>query len=743
MTGLVTPGCMKPDSVTCAGGLVCPAGSDCDDVNHTCMNSPERTPCAGKASGAECTALDGAPGACSGGVCETFFCGDGKVTDSEACDGAPPPGKTCLDFGFERGVLGCSDSCKPVLTGCGYLGWQVMWSSESSPSLTAIWGSGPNDVFAVGGGSVVHWDGHGWSRYSTGGEWLNGVWGSGLTDVVAVGTDSGGYHGTVLQWDGRAWSQLVPSGIDLGYVDLLGVWGSGPDDVWVVGSGGTILHRTRSEWRSVPSGTTATLRAVWGASADDVYAVGDAGTIVHWDGDRWTATTTGAPDLPRLSSVWGASGNDLYTVGSDGRGGLLLHGDGHAWTVIPTGPTAELRSVWGSGQDDIFVVGGGSDGRVVLHWDGDAWHRTLTPEEAAPLSAVWGSGPSDVFAVAGNEISHWPDTTESTTRDENGSFADVRGGEGFDDVFAVDGNRVLHWDGQTWTGESGPFSAAWRIWPASPTDLFVIADGDAVFRKNDANWTDTGEYPRKPLQAIWGAAADDLFVAGDEGTIDHWNGSVWESMSSGTTADLKGLWGSGPRDVFAVGSDGTVVRWDGAIWKIVRAKAGQLLTDVWGSGPDDVFVAGPGLIHWDGTGWKDVPQAGVPVVPGWSAVGGSGPDDVFFCDGFGLTHSYLGAWEALPLVPSCSRLYVTRRQVFAIDGYSATVIDRHSVTCTAPELFCNDGWDDDCDGLVDGADPDCKGQVGNQCANLQDDDGDGTIDCADPDCANFPACRMP
>jgi hypothetical protein len=96
--------------------------------------------------------------------------------------------------------------------------------------LVSLWGSGPNDVWAVG--SVMqHWDGISWStlRSPFG---ARGVWGSGPNDVWAV--DQGG---GILHWNGTAWS---PS--SSGASSLSAIWGSGPKDVWAVGAGGTLLH---------------------------------------------------------------------------------------------------------------------------------------------------------------------------------------------------------------------------------------------------------------------------------------------------------------------------------------------------------------------------------------------------------------------------------------------------------------------------------------------------------------------
>jgi hypothetical protein len=68
-------------------------------------------------------------------------------------------------------------------------------------------------------------------------------------------------------------------------------------------------------------------------------------------------------------------------------------------------------------------------------------------------------------------------------------------------------------------------------------------------------------------------------------------------------------------------------------------------------------------------------------------------------------------------------------------------LDRPSVTCSGSEHNCQDGWDDDCDGLVDAADPDCAGQITEQCANGVDDDANGLTDCGDPACLGYPGCK--
>jgi hypothetical protein len=64
-----------------------------------------------------------------------------------------------------------------------------------------------------------------------------------------------------------------------------------------------------------------------------------------------------------------------------------------------------------------------------------------------------------------------------------------------------------------------------------------------------------------------------------------------------------------------------------------------------------------------------------------------------------------------------------------------------TVCVPVPEV-CGDGLDDDCDGLIDCADPDCAGGPGcpqpEACGNCIDDDADGLVDAEDPDCCAQP-----
>ncbi|HVX94409.1 MAG TPA: hypothetical protein VHK47_05815, partial [Polyangia bacterium] len=89
-------------------------------------------------------------------------------------------------------------------------------SIEPPTGLRAMWGSGPDDVWVVGGqlgldeATAFHWDGASWTPVPTGTNGvLTGVWGSGPSDVWAVGTEFPAVEAMILHWDGAAWRRAA------------------------------------------------------------------------------------------------------------------------------------------------------------------------------------------------------------------------------------------------------------------------------------------------------------------------------------------------------------------------------------------------------------------------------------------------------------------------------------------------------------------------------------------------------
>jgi len=291
------------------------------------------------------------------------------------------------------------------------------------------------------------------------------------------------------------------------------------------------------------------------------------------------------------------------------------------------------------------------------------------------------------------------------------------------------------------------------VWGSGPDDVIVVGEGD-VIRKDGDNWYQSSVAAPIPLHSVWGNGRDDVFAVGSSVTTDtdpslgalvHWDGIRWSTLWSDPDLSGSGVWAGGPDDVFVAGGfSGGLYHWDGAVMSKVDTGTGPTqLVDVWGTRSDDVYAVGNEgtIVHWDGARWTTMTSG---LQTRLYAVHGSGAGDVFAGGGDVLLHLRGGTWEPIyvPGLATILGLSVTPSRVFLV-GYEGEVhLDRASVTCVAPEGDCHDGWDNDCDGLQDGADPDCAGKVAEQCANLVDDDGDGKTDCADPDCIQFPSCKQ-
>lgn len=238
-------------------------------------------------------------------------------------------------------------------------------------------GGGGTGGSGGGGGSA----GPGWQVIFDGGDLdraLLSVWGSGPEDVYAVGGPLGnsGFETLVLHFDGSGWRELSPGGTET----FWWVGGSGPDDVWMVGEEGRITQWDGSEFTNHDSGVTATIWGVISFSDSDVWAVGgtpEGGTdepndiILHYDGNTWEPEVLpGDPMGVSLFKVWGTSSSNLYVVGEQGT---IWHRKGDTWELESEPPVANgtLFTVHGCGEDEVYAVGGNN--ALVSTDGGDSW----------------------------------------------------------------------------------------------------------------------------------------------------------------------------------------------------------------------------------------------------------------------------------------------------------------------------------------------------------------------------------
>ena len=140
--------------------------------------------------------------------------------------------------------------------------WRELNRIPVTGDLRAVWGSGPNDIFAAGwnDADVIHFNGREWSlQMSSQYSGFLDLWGSSSADVYAAGT-------MIARYDGTEWTTVYSAP----NLRLNGVWGSSASDVYFAGARGLLLHWDGAAFEPIDMGTISDLRDVWGSGPDDV-----------------------------------------------------------------------------------------------------------------------------------------------------------------------------------------------------------------------------------------------------------------------------------------------------------------------------------------------------------------------------------------------------------------------------------------------------------------------------------------
>ncbi|MDA3647339.1 hypothetical protein LZ318_35860 [Saccharopolyspora indica] len=280
----------------------------------------------------------------------------------------------------------------------GQQGWEQVPTPDIG-RINAATAIGPDDVWAVGDGTSMRWNGSEWREVPVvarpgDNTQLHDVTAFGPAEVWSAGFVWSGDHSrnssSVQRWGGQEWSEVALP--DLGVrSELFGIGGTSPEDLWVAGSkptdlgpdgrfGGLLLHWDGERWAEQPlveiPGVHVELRDVHALAPDDVWAVGyhhpgstDRSPVaVHWDGTRWTlAQLPGEPG--QLNEV--VAGEDgLWAVGYAPDGPYVLRYDGTSWRQVPAPVPSE-------GEHLTTFGGAVVDGRLLVVGVEDASANTL------------------------------------------------------------------------------------------------------------------------------------------------------------------------------------------------------------------------------------------------------------------------------------------------------------------------------------------------------------------------------
>lgn len=154
------------------------------------------------------------------------------------------------------------------------------------------------------------------------------------------------------------------------------------------------------------------------------------------------------------------------------------------------------------------------------------------------------------------------------------------------------------------------------LWSISPTDIWAVGNGTTLLHFDGNSWTvkpapvgATGN-----LYGVWASATDNVWAVGDSGLILHYDGKLWTTVASPTIQRLWAIWGITGSDIWAVGdsptttTQGTALHYNGTKWLAVTDAGlgtGQI-NSVWAASSDFVYICGVGglLARYDGLAWN-------------------------------------------------------------------------------------------------------------------------------------------
>jgi hypothetical protein len=536
------------------------------------------------------------------------------------------------------------------------LQWKVLRQGLTDSTMNGVWRDNSTDIYAVGGGAVLHYDGTTWSTVAAGvgpGTSLQSVFGFGPSDVWIVAKAFSSH------FNGATWTPVTATGT------LYSVWGSGTSDVYAVGT--KILHNTTgTKWVTETDPLTSTLRSVWGSDPTHVWAVGDGGTILFNPGTGvWTAQT--ACTTANLRSVWGSSATNVYAVG---MGGAACRFNGTTWSTVAVGTNKYLEAVGGSSASDVWIA---SPNGQMSHFNGTAWTQLpatvgatllavtsgspssvavvgnfgtllnyngttfpLSQQAGIPITGIWATDTNNIYASSFGTILHYNGTSWSTAYAGVSQQLNALSGTSNTDIYAAGaGGALSHFNGASWTpiSLSGKFNGIWDI-PNESTVYAVGAagliekgtspnkgsfttqtpanaganlkavwaiDGGAIFivdsagniSHSDGTGTWTDEFAAGvPLYAINGLEGVDQLAVGGGGNAYRLTGTTWVSIPTSTTNTLRGVWDAFAFDVYAVGDGGVIQHWNGATWAAMGSPVTVPLNAIYGTAQAHIYVGG-------------------------------------------------------------------------------------------------------------------------------------------------------
>lgn len=381
---------------------------------------------------------------------------------------------------------------------------------------------------------------------------------------------------------------------------------------WAVADGGIILRSPPdspdfgSNWISVISGTSVSLRGVHFVSPLEGWIVGDSGTILHSHngGATWEAEASSTTE--HLQSVYFLDASHGWAVGDAGT--ILFRDSSAVWTESPASGTNlapnQFTEIFMNDATHGWITV--NDSNEPLLWTDDNW-TGIIPQDPKTAGELY-----SLFFLPKDPNGPFPDRLEGWAV---GAADDLTGNGSILHIYSDSGSGP-------WTTEmvaSGTPSTLLDLVMSSPSLGWAIGGDDntgagTVLQWNGATWSpvtfNAGDPTLPSPRYLRGVASQDGngVAAGLSGMVfTTANGTDWENVSGPSINNLTGVsFALDGVNGWAVGAAGTVLSTSngGTSWVKESGVAGDFnalsmvsATDVW------AVTNTRGIYHYSSGAW--------------------------------------------------------------------------------------------------------------------------------------------
>lgn len=247
------------------------------------------------------------------------------------------------------------------------------------------------------------------------------IWGSSPQDVYAVG-DNERAGGRMWHYDGRKWTSVKLHVIEGGPFTNIGtlssIQGFGPNNIFVAGEkvyqnpnpppfaldSSLVLRYDGTRWEEIQFERQRAFQSIWGRSSNDIWFGGVNGTLSHFDGTTMKRSSVplsipqDASPFYNFYSITGNAKGDAYLLlyapyaNEGGERYYIFFRQSDTWAILDSVFSSYRRRLWMSPSGSFYTIGHGVYQRV-----GNFWKRLF--EDELNTFGIDGTGDNNLFTV--------------------------------------------------------------------------------------------------------------------------------------------------------------------------------------------------------------------------------------------------------------------------------------------------------------------------------------------------------